>query len=393
MKNRDRKRKLRRRAETIGVLPGSLVADPSAHVPVVRVMAYGPEALLEKRIEHLDQILEWRGKYPVLWVHVDGLGDVTTIGKLGEIFNLHRLALEDVVNVHQRAKLEQYPDYLFFEAQVYHCRPAVETEQFSMFIGKDFVLTFLERPGDFLEPVRERIRHSRGKLRVCSADYLSYSLIDLIMDNYFPVLETFGEALDAIENAIIKRPHELAMEDILAVKHQFLMLRRALWPVRDAINSLYREPSMIISEGTRVYLRDCYDHVIQLIDLLETYREITADLMDMYHSSLSNRMNETMQVLTVISTIFIPLTFISSIYGMNFNTETSPWNMPELNWKYGYPAVMGLMFVIAIAMLMVFRKRGWLSRKALRRIGLTERPPDEHRNGPPGGNDQERPSS
>ena len=353
------KGRMRRRTQP-GAAPGTVTVDPEAPHSVVRVIAYGPESLFENAVEDLHCIPGLLEKCPVTWVNVDGLGDAATIEKIGRIFCLHRLSLEDVVNVHQRAKGEQYPSYYFIVVRMAHAGERLETEQLSLFLGRNFVLTFQERDGDCFHPVRQRIRKGGNKLRNSGPDYLAYAVLDAFIDNYFPLLEQLGERLEALEDEVISRADRQTIAEVHKTKRDLLTLRRALWPLREAISALLRERTALIADETRIYLRDCYDHTIQLIDLLETYRELASGLTDIYLSSLSNRLNEIMKVLTIFSAIFIPLTFIAGIYGMNFNPERSPWNMPELNWKWGYPFSLGLMAAVTIGMLIYFRKKGWL---------------------------------
>jgi magnesium transporter len=236
------------------------------------------------------------------------------------------------------------------------------TEQFSLFLGKGFVLTFQEgRPGDCFDPVREQIRKGVGRLREAGPDHLAYALLDAVIDAYFPVLEAYGESLEDLEEDLLWDPRRQSVIQIHAIKRDLLTLRRAIWPLRDVIGLLLREEPAFILPETHPYLRDCYDHIVQIIDLVETYRELTSSMMDVYLSSVSNRMNEIMKVLTVISTIFIPLSFIAGVYGMNFNPQASPLNMPELNWAWGYPLCLGLMGCVAGALVVYFWRRGWLS--------------------------------
>jgi magnesium transporter len=337
------------------------VADPEAPPPVIRILAYGPGDMVEQEIGEPQRVRDFLDKWPVLWVDVEGLGDAETIRTLGELFGLHRLALEDVINVHQRPKIEQYGNYCFVVTRMVRLGEHLETEQLSLFLGKNFVLTFQEgRPGDCLDLIRERIRQKRGRIREAGLDYLVYALLDAIVDCYFPILEEYGERLEAFEDEILSRPYGDTVARIHEIKRHLLTLRRAVWPQRETFNSLLREETPFVTHETRLYLRDCYDHVTQLIDLIETYRELGADLIDVYLSSISNRTNEIMRVLTVISTIFIPLTFIAGVYGMNFNPSASPWNMPELNWFWGYPLSLALMAAVALGQLIFFRRRGWL---------------------------------
>jgi magnesium transporter len=237
----------------------------------------------------------------------------------------------------------------------------LEAEQLSLFLGDRFVVTFQEgKPGDSLEPVRKRLRESAGKLRTLGADYLAYALIDAVIDGYFPVLEEYGERLETLEDEILDKPGAGTIARLHGIKRDLLEVRRAVWPLREALAALDRDPGELVTAETRVFLRDCYDHVVRVMDLVETYRELCADLMDVYLSSVSNRLNEVMRVLTVFSAIFIPLTFIAGVYGMNFHTDASPWNMPELAWKWGYPFCLGLMLATAGGLLVFFARKGWL---------------------------------
>lgn len=360
-KHRRRKSRTYYRRTPPGTPPGTLVADPEAPHPVIRILAYGPEEVVEHEITEPGRVRDFLNKWPVLWVDVEGLGDVETIRTLGEVFGLHRLALEDVLSVHQRPKIEQYGEYYFIVTRMVRLGEHLETEQLSLFLGKNFILTFQEGwPGDCLDLIRERIRQKGGRIREVGLDYLAYALLDAIVDCYFPILEEYGERLEAFEDEILTRPYGDTVARIHEIKRNLLTLRRAIWPQRETFNTLLRDELPLVTNETRLYLRDCYDHVTQLIDLIETHRELGADLIDVYLSSISNRTNEIMRVLTVISTIFIPLTFIAGVYGMNFNSSASPWNMPELNWFWGYPLSLALMAAVALGQLIFFRRRGWL---------------------------------
>jgi len=337
-----------------------LVADPAAPRPVLRVIAYGPDGYAEKEIQRPAEVREFLGKWPVTWLNVDGLGDAQVIGELGEIFALHRLALEDVVHVHQRAKVEQYDKNYYIVARAAQLNQHLETEQVSLFLGANFLLTFQERVGDGWDPVRARIRAGAGRIRAAGPDYLAYALLDAVIDDYFPILEQLGERLEILEDEIVVSPRSETISRIHEIKRSLLVLRRAVWPLRDALAMLYRDVNPLFTEETRLYLRDSYDHTIQLFDLIETDRDMSSGLLDVYLSSLSNRMNEIMKVLTVISTIFIPLSFIAGVYGMNFNTGKSPWNMPELNWVWGYPFSLGVMATVAGILVYYFYRKGWI---------------------------------
>ncbi|HPG00858.1 MAG TPA: magnesium/cobalt transporter CorA [Kiritimatiellia bacterium] len=343
-----------------GSAPGTLITDPNAAQPRMEVIAYGPDNFVRQSIKDVDEVKAFRDKWPVTWVNVDGVGDARTIERLGAMFHLHPLALEDVVNVHQRAKLESYRDQHFIVIRMMSLNEHVETEQVSMFLAEGVVLTFQEKPGDCFDPVRERIRSGVQRMRTSGADYLAYALLDAVVDACYPLLEAFGERLDTLQDEVLELGSRRTILKVHDAKRDLRVLRRAVWPMRELFNSLYRDPLPYISDETRVYFRDCYDHTIQVMDLVETYREISSDLTDVYLSSVSNRMNEIMKVLTVISTVFMPLTFVAGIYGMNFDTSRSPWNMPELKWYLGYPFALGLMVLCVLAMLLFFRRRGWI---------------------------------
>lgn len=368
---RPRKRKRRMDLKPPGTAPETLVADPALPAPRISVIGYsaGPSAHACEHEERTDasiqDIVDLRSRFKKIWVNVDGLGDAAVVQQIGEIFNLHKLALEDVLSVHQRPKVDHFPDHIFIVVR--EPMPGAdipnhfETDQVGVFLGRDFVVTFQERKGDCLGPVRDRIRKSRGKICVLGPDYLAYSIIDAVIDAYFPLLERHGERLEELEDSAISSPTRKTMHEIHSTRRELLLMRRAIWPAREAVGALVRDHTDLISDETRIYLRDAYDHLVQLIDMLENYRELGADLMDIYLSSMSHKLNEVMKVLTVIATIFMPLSFIASLYGMNFDTS-KPANMPELHWKYGYLFVLGIMATVAIAMLAWFRRRGWIGR-------------------------------
>lgn len=357
-KKRSRRRRGHRRTKP-GDSPGTLIADPDSRAPVMTVIAYSPSELVEKRITHPREVRELLAKFPVVWLDVDGLGDVETVRAVGEVFGLHRLELEDIVNVHQRPKIERYEGHRFLVARMIDVQGGVlDTEQLSLFLGARFVLTFQEREGDGFGPVRERIRGSKGVIRSSGPDYLAYALLDATIDEYFPVLEGCGERLENLEDGICNQPRPSLLRELHAVKRELLQLRRAIWPLREALGQLQRDGDELIQASTRPYLNDCYDHTVQLMDLVETYREIASGQLDIYLSSVSYRLNEVMMLLTVLATIFIPLTFLSSIWGMNFDF------MPELKWRYGYFAALGVMLVVALALLAFFWRRGWIGERS-----------------------------
>jgi magnesium transporter len=364
-RRRAHRREFQRRTEP-GAPPGTLVPDPQAPRGDITLLAYGPEGYEERRITKLADITPAVDRWPVTWVNVDGVGDAATVAELGKLFGLHRLALEDVLHLHQRAKAEPYGDHYFVVARMPVPQERWQTEQISIFFGPRFVLTFQERPaGDCLDPVRVRIRSGLGQARAARPDYLVYALLDSIVDHYFPLVEECGERLDQLEEVETDPHAPLAniMPRIHEIKRDLLTIRRVIWPLRDALNALLRDATPLIADETRIYLRDVHDHTIQIIDLVESYRDISSGVTDVYLSSLSQRTNEIMKVLTIIATIFIPLTFIVGVYGMNFDHNVSPWNMPELRWYYGYPISLIFMFVVALGMVFFFYRRGWLERR------------------------------
>jgi magnesium transporter len=327
---------------------------------IIRVVGYGSNEYTETMVEDVSELEEFLGKFPVLWVDVDGIGDVAQMKQFGDMFSLHPLAIEDVLKSNQRAKVEEYDQVLFVVARMVSLEPRLKTEQLSIFLAKDVVVTFQQLPGDdCLNPVRDRIRRGRGLIRKNGADYLLYSVLDAVIDGYFPVLEQYGEILEDLEDEIIERPNRNTISDMHRCKRELLTIRRAIWPLREVTNTLVRDENDFISSSTRVYLRDCYDHAVRLIDITETYRELGSDLMDVYLSSVSNRLNEVMKVLTIITTIFIGPTFIAGVYGMNFNTR-SPFNMPELDWAFGYEFALLLMVLLGGGTFAFVYKHGWV---------------------------------
>jgi magnesium transporter len=344
-----------------GSKPGSVAFEADAQPTTIRVIAYDKERIVEQEIKDPAEAKEFVGKWPVVWVDVVGLGSEDKIRGLSEIFEIHPLALEDVVHVHQHAKVDAYDNGLFIVLRIRDESHANVCEQFSLFLGKNFLVTFQEQPGDSFDLVRTGLRLKDGVARQSvHPDHLAYRLIDAAIDAYFPLLEEIGDDLDTLDDPEAITHARRAFAELHGVRRKLLILRRAIWPMRDAISALRSETTPFITDETRVYLRDCYDHAVQLIDLLESYRDIAGDTRDYYLSTISNRMNEVMKTLTVIATIFLPLSFIAGVYGMNFNTSISKWNMPELNWRFGYFYSLGLMVAVTIGMLWWFKWRGWL---------------------------------
>lgn len=353
-------RRKHRKRTPAGSPPGTMVADPASSPTTICIFGYGGEKFIERHVADFQELVSAIGDFETVWINIDGLADISLIQEIGNRYGLHSLALEDVVNVHQRPKVEEFDAHLFIVTRMLPDFKSGETEQVSMFLGKNYLLTFQERPGDVFEPVRQRIRKQRGQIREMGPDYLAYALLDAVIDGYFPVLERRGEDIERMEDEVIASPHEKQVSLIHEMKRDLLELRRAVWPQREMLNALMRQEGPLIQQRTKIYLRDCYDHTIQLIDIIETYREICSSLVEIYLSSLSNRMNEIMKVLTIMATIFIPLSFIAGLYGMNFDPKASPWNMPELGWRYGYPFALGLMVATAGGLLLSFWRRGWI---------------------------------
>jgi magnesium transporter len=346
-----------------GMTPGELHLSADAAPAVLVLIDYDRDRATRVTIANPSEIKEYLRTHTVSWIDVLGLGNMATWEALSPIFNLHQMIVEDVVNVPQRPKVEHYHDQLLIIAIMVVLNPArtgFTKEQVSLVLGKNYLLTVQEEPEeDCFHGVRQRIEIDRGIIRTQGADYLAYCLLDAIVDGYFPVLEYYGELIEDLEEEVMLRPDRSTLEKIYKIRRELLTIRRAIWPQRDALNSLIRDGSDLISSEVQVYLRDCYDHTIQVMDMVETYRELATGLMDVYLSAVSNKMNEIMKLLTVVSAIFIPLTFVAGVYGMNFDREKSPFNMPELGWYWGYPLCLALMAIIAISLVFFFWKRGW----------------------------------
>jgi magnesium transporter len=347
-----------------GTIPGTIFIDADAPPPIIFLIDYNETNFIREQIATPEECIPYLERESISWVDVQGLGSQDILQRLGNVFELHPLVLEDIVNVPERPKTEDYEDQLLFIARMVVPKERTcgfHSEQVSLILGKNYLLTVQEEPEhDCLEALRSRIEKNKGTIRKQGADYLAYAVLDAIIDGFFPVLELYGERIEELEEEVIIKPTPQTLQNIYQIRRELLQLRRAIWPQRDAINSLIRDAPDLISEEVRIYLRDCYDHTVQVMDMVETYRELASGLMDVYLSAVSNKMNEIMKVLTVVSTIFIPLTFVAGIYGMNFNTEKSPYNMPELNWYFGYPLCWAVMLAIAFGLLFFFWRRGWL---------------------------------
>jgi magnesium transporter len=324
---------------------------------------YNEQNFDEKQVAAIEDCFAFKTTPTVTWINIDGLHDVQIIEKIGQRFEMHPLVLEDILHTGQRPKYEDYEKHIFIVLTMLSLdgeNHAIETEQVSIILGSNFVISFQERIGDVFEQLRDRIRNSKGRIRKMGPDYLAYSILDAVVDSYFSILEKIGDRVEVLEEELVEAPTEQTLQKIHRLKREMIILRRSVWPLREVISGLQRTESELITEPTSVYLRDVYDHTIQIIDTIESFRDMVSGMVDLYLSSLSNKMNSVMKVLTIIATIFIPLTFIAGIYGMNFNPEKSPFNMPELNWYWGYPVALLAMIIVAVIMLIYFRKKKWL---------------------------------
>jgi len=350
-----------------GTAPGTLDEPPTqvkASVPAsVRLVRYNRAAVNVATAEDaIPSVTASSDAEAMTWMHVQGRPSQRLLTRIGETYGLHPLALEDIHNTGQRPKVEEFDGQVFATLSLPHFEDGrVEIYQANFFLSADSVLSFCEGPVDPFEPVLRRLQEATGRFRSRGTDYLLYALLDTVIDQGFPVLEAFGLELEELEEKILGRSGRKTLPHIHAVKRELILLRRMLWPQREVINTLVREDQELIMHDTRLFLRDCYDHTIQVMDLLETYRDMTSSMLDIYLSSISNKMNDIMRVLTIIATIFIPLTFVAGVYGMNFGSNTnSPWAMPELSWYYGYPLAWLLMVMVAAGMLIYFWRKRWL---------------------------------
>ncbi|GAB4510718.1 MAG: magnesium/cobalt transporter CorA [Haliangiales bacterium] len=363
------KRAIRRSAP--GAPPGTISPPTPTALPTrIGVTAYSPKRMLEEEDVELDRLDQIGQDWSVIWIDVVGLAATDTLTQLRERYHLHPLVMEDVVNVGQRPKVDEYDDHDFIvlrliEPTALSADTTVEvslehSEQLGIVFKEGVVLTFRERPSEHLDPVRARIRRGLGRIRSSSADYLTYALIDAVIDHYMPVLDILGERIEGLERQILTRPAPSRITDVYDLRYAVQTLRRIIRPTLDVVGRLYHEEVPLFSREIKPYLRDCMDHAIRLVDAVDYQRETSNGLTDLHLSSLSQRMNEVMKVLTIISTIFIPLSFVAGVYGMNFDPGASPWNMPELRWAWGYPFVIGLMATMVVGMLIYFHRKGWL---------------------------------
>jgi len=346
-----------------GTAPGTLVSRPGSALPVsMTLIDYTSTSVEEHQLDSPEQCRPFLERDSRTWIQVNGEVKPELLRNLGSIFNLHDLALEDVINAGQRPKVELYDDQVFVIANLpIYDGENLELVQVSLFIGVNYLICLCPLAADPFEPVRKRMRQtSNRRFATRGIDYLFYAMLDLVVDAGFPVLEQFGDELERLEEELLERPDRRTLACIHRLKRELLILRRVLWPQREVINTLMRGEDELINTDTLVYFRDCHDHSVQIIELLESFRDMATSMLDIYLSSISQRTNDVMRVLTIIATIFIPLTFIVGVYGMNFHNPDSPWAMPELGWHYGYPMVWGLMIGITLALVWFFKRRQWM---------------------------------
>jgi magnesium transporter len=346
-------------SKTAGLPPGTLihVGDKKVDKPRILVMDYDESHVEEKTVESADECFRFRDTPSVTWINVEGLHDISLIEKLGAHFDLHPLILEDILNTSERPKMEDYEGTVFLLLKISAAGEGSQgdrIQQVSLILGKNFVLSFQEKDNGVFEALRERIRKGKGRIRKMGADYLAYAILDGIVDSYFSALERLGESVEGLEEQLVVDPRPETLRRIQSLRKEMLYLRKAVWPLREVVNALERLDTPLIQETTDIFLRDVYDHTVQIIDSVETSRDVLSGMVETYLSSVSNRMNEVMKVLTIIATIFIPLTFIAGIYGMNFAS------MPELQWRWGYPLIWVIMIAVAVIMIVYFKRKKWL---------------------------------
>ncbi len=353
-------RNTKKYSKKAGLPPGTLVhiGEKKTGDICVNLIEYNEAFFNEIKIDNIQQYIPSSDESIISWLNIDGVHNIETIEKLGELFNLHPLTLEDIVNTGQMPKMEEYDNYTFIVLKMLYYNDSsksVEVEQISICLGNNFVLTFQEeKERDAFKYVKERLRLSKGRLRKMGPDYLVYSIIDSVVDSYFLILEKIGEKIELLEEQVLDEPSEQVLHQIHVLKREMIFLRKSIWPLRDVISTIEKGGSDFIHDSIHIYFRDVYDHTIRIIETIETYRDILSGILDIYLSSISNKINAVMKVLTIIATIFMPLTFLAGIYGMNFEY------MPELKWRWGYPLILGIMLFIGITMVIYFKKKDWL---------------------------------
>jgi len=349
----------KQRSKKAGLPPGTLVhiGEKKAEEAKITILDYDQAHVEEREVETVQECFSFRDKPTVTWINIDGIHETKILEMLGECYGFHHLMLEDILNTDHRPKMEDFGDYLYVVLKMLYFdndTHEIGSDQVSLILGSNFVISFQEREGEVFEAIRGRIRNGKGRIRKMGADYLAYSLIDAIVDQYFIILEKLGEEIELLEDQLVSRPTPATLQTLHDLKREMLLLRKSVWPLREAISGLERAGSPLIQQSTAIYLRDVYDHTVQVIDTIETFRDMLSGMLDIYLSSISNKMNEVMKVLTIIATLFMPLTFLAGIYGMNFRY------MPELEAHWGYPAVLLLMLAVIILMLSYFKRKRWL---------------------------------
>lgn len=353
------KNRIKKQHKKIGKSPGSMIytGEKSTKKLFIEVFDYNVEKCTERELPSIEHAFDYKSSDSVTWININGLNHVDSIEKLGNHYNLHPLVLEDIVSISQRPKIDEYEDYLFVVLKMlYHDKDdKVLFEQVSFVLGKNYVFSFQESEGDVFDTVRERIRHGKGRVRTMQSDYLLYILMDAIVDNYFTIIETLGDKIEDFETDIFNgNVNNSINKDIQDLKREILKIRRSIYPLREVISRIDKHESSLIQKRTKTFYRDIYDHLIQVTENIDIYREMIWSLMDMYMTTISNKMNEVMKVLTIMASIFIPLTFIAGVYGMNFD------HIPELHYEYAYPIFWGIMIIIFLGMLYYFKRKKWL---------------------------------
>ena len=359
------RKKNSRASKKLGLMPGSVVYVGKERTEEVHldVIDYTDTEFEEKRLTSVEECFQYRESTTLSWINVVGIHQTEPIEKLGQHFGMHALVLEDIVNTGHRPKLEEAEDHMFLVLKMLYLDSKdgdLKAEQVSVLFGKNWVITFQETGEDVFDIVRKRIKKTVPRVRFMNSDYLAYALVDAVVDHYFIALEHLGEEIEVLDDAVSENPLPEHLDKIRELKKQLIFMRKAVWPLREVIGGLERTESELIKESTEPYIRDLYEHTIQVIDTVETYRDMVSGLLDLYHTGVSNRMNDIMKVLTIFATIFIPLGFLAGVYGMNFDTGSSPFNLPELGFKFGYPMFWGAVVLVAGGLLWFFRRKNWL---------------------------------
>ena len=350
---------VKKRIRKVGLPPGTpvYVGEKKLEKIKISVMDYDETQILEKEIRSVEEALPLKDKPTVTWINIAGIHQVEVIEKIGKNFDLHPLIVEDIVNTDQRIKMEDFGSYIFVVLKMFlydEKKNEIKADQVSLILGSNFLISFQEEESDIFNSIRERIKNGKGRIRKLGTDYLAYSLLDAIVDHYFLILEKLGERIEELEDELVTRPEPKILEEVHRLRREMIFLRKSVWPLREIIACLERGETPLIQESTNIYFRDIYDHTIQVMDAVETYRDMLAGMLETYLSSISNRLNEVMKVLTIIATIFIPLTFIAGVYGMNFKF------MPELGWRWGYFIFWAIIVSVAVFMIFYFKRRKWI---------------------------------